>query len=107
MCIEENVGFLFSHYNELYSEVYIHNKPNYNFWRPALTKWLIKMEEMHEECNQVYHYSFTKLRMDNLLRGLSELEKEKPEIFMSLRNKLELREYEIEINQHLKKHGSS
>lgn len=33
---------MFEQYSELYEEVLGGGKPRYRFWRPAMTKWMVK-----------------------------------------------------------------
>lgn len=65
--VEENLSFVFEQYNELYCEVFGGGKPMYRFWRPAMTKWMLKFEQYHAECSSVYYYCLTKLRTKSAL----------------------------------------
>jgi hypothetical protein len=48
-------------------------KPQYKFWRPALTKWFLRMNYLHTEGTEVYMHCLTKLRNKKICDNLSEL----------------------------------
>ena len=41
-------------------------KPRYKFWRPALTKWFLRMNPLHKEGQEVYMHCLIKLRINKL-----------------------------------------
>ncbi len=41
-------------------------KPKFQFWRPAMTKWFLKMKHLQSQTTQTYLYCLTKLRNMNL-----------------------------------------
>lgn len=42
--VEENFGFLFKMYHEVYEDIFNSKTTKYHFWRGAMTKWLLKMQ---------------------------------------------------------------
>jgi hypothetical protein len=47
-------------------------RPKYNFWRPALSKWYLQMDQLHKESEQVYMLCLTKLRNLRLKNEIKE-----------------------------------
>jgi len=65
---------VFRMYDNIYHETIeeCHDKPKYKFWRPALTKWFLRMDPLHKEGQDVYMHCLTKLRLNKLKQELSE-----------------------------------
>lgn len=69
------LAFVFNIYDNIYRETIEEStsKPKYKFWRPAMTKWFLRMDSLHSEAQQVYMHCFTKLRNNKLKETLTEL----------------------------------
>jgi hypothetical protein len=48
-------------------------KPQYRFWRPALTKWFLRMDYLHSQGMQVYFHCLTHLRKSHLCAALTDM----------------------------------
>lgn len=68
------LSFVFKMYDSIYQETIeeCQDKPRYKFWRPALTKWFLRMDPLHKEGQEVYLFCLTKLRIHRLKQELSE-----------------------------------
>jgi hypothetical protein len=82
LMVQENLGFMFELYGEIYDDVYNDTTAKYYFWRGAMTKWLITMQHLHPSCNAVFMYSLTKQRTKSLLRNVSNISAEEPQTGM-------------------------
>lgn len=79
--IQENLGFAFQQYDELYEDVFGSGKPKYRFWRSAMGKWILKFHQFHQELHAVYFSTLTKRRMDTALTFLDKMEAQEPETY--------------------------
>ena len=52
--VQENLGFVFDTYNELYEELYGPQPTNFTYHSCAMDKWKIKMSGFHQVTHQVY-----------------------------------------------------
>ena len=55
-------------YNSIYHDAIEEDpkKPKYKFWRPALTKWFLRMDCLREEAMGAYLSALTTLRSSHL-----------------------------------------
>jgi hypothetical protein len=68
------MSFIFNMYDNIYRETIEESssKPKYKFWRPAMTKWFLRMGPLHAQGQEVYMHCLTKLRSNKLKEVLSE-----------------------------------
>lgn len=52
--MEENLGFVFETYSELYSELFKKQKSKFSYWKSAYIMWISKMSDFHDVTNKVY-----------------------------------------------------
>jgi hypothetical protein len=73
--MQEMLMFAFRMYENIYHETIeeSHSKPQYKFWRPAMTKWFLRMDPLHQEGTEVYMHCLIKLRLHKLKDELSQL----------------------------------
>jgi hypothetical protein len=67
--MQDNLSFVFKMYNNIYKETIEEggvDKPNYRFWRAALSKWFLHMNELHKDSEEVYMFCLTKLRNNKI-----------------------------------------
>lgn len=75
LAVEDYLAFAFRTYENIYHDSIEQDpkKPQYKFWRPALTKWFLRMEHLHGEGTEVYLHCLTKLRDRRNCDNLREL----------------------------------
>ena len=54
IAVEENLGFMFKGYREIYEEIYELSASSFSFWKLALKKWTKKMQKFHEITTKAY-----------------------------------------------------
>jgi hypothetical protein len=54
LAVEENLGFVFENYGELYTEIFGQRDTKFCFWRPTFVMWMDKMNEFHDTTNTIY-----------------------------------------------------
>lgn len=51
LAVEDNLGYIFNMFDELYAELYPSNDIKFTFYRSAFMKWNMKMSKFHETTN--------------------------------------------------------
>lgn len=90
LAIEEYLAFAFKLYENIYHDAIEQDprKPQFRFWRPALTKWFLRMDYLHQQGTQVYFHCLTRLRNAHLTAALAELAEQDQQRYGKLRNEV-------------------
>ena len=65
---QEYLSFVFNMYGSIYHDAIEADprKPKYKFWRPALTKWFLRMDSLREHAMAAYLSALSNLRTHHL-----------------------------------------
>ena len=64
--IEQNCGFIFDQYSEIHADIF-GSESSVTFWKPAMAKWIAKMECFHPKTNLIF-YDLCQLKVKNDLK---------------------------------------